>query len=767
MTGPVQISTETNKCLHCNDKIAEGEVYCCQACELLYKVSHDWNFKSQLQQQSKKINKYKYLDQPNFEKLYRVHDEQKSFLIYANGMECSSCVHLIEKLPEFYSEIVEARVQFSNSTVYVSLTEAGSLSQVMGLIEELGYKPKILKAGESVIKQHQLENRKMLMRIGVAGAAAGNMMLYVIPIYSGLKGDLAETFNWICFFLFLPILFYSAVPFYRGAWNSLKHKVISVDLPITIALWFGFVVSTFNLVTKQPEVYFDSTASFMFFILLARYLLKKVQQYYLFQPDFQDLITNEKIERVTLNGTEIITADEIKVGDFLMIHNQESIPADGVLETEQCHLDLSLLTGESLPQRTFKGMNVFAGTKVFSDSILFEVKKVGAETHLGQLLHKLKASSDVKTKFALLTDRLSQYLIAIVLLIAIGFFAIYAQYSFQEALNRSLALIVLACPCALAFGTPLAQGLALRKAKKNGIIIKNPSVFEKILTVQNLFFDKTGTLTEGQLRFTQSFPGDLTNEEKQIILGLENISYHPIAQNLRMQWNDILPAQIKRAKENVSEGVEGYFNDDFYQLKSSSVSNDRGLMQVEFIKNYKRIAYLYFSDQIRHDSVETVEILKNRFQQVNILSGDRSSEVAVIAKKVNLPPQQTYIGYSAEQKEKLILSTSRSCMIGDGSNDALALQAADVGIAVKGSTDLSLAHADVYLTESGLKPILKLLSFAEKTQRTIKANIAISLIYNSIGGMLALTGFISPMLAAILMPISSLFLILSTLWGLR
>lgn len=767
----------TDKCLHCKDKVEAGELYCCHACELLYKVMHETDFKHKLDRQLQKINKYKYLDQAGFENIFRFDSNERYFLIYVNGMECSSCIHLIEKLPEFYSEIVEARVHFSNSTVLLRLSNEGQLSHVLGLIEELGYKPKLLKPSESVIEQHKIENRKMLMRIGVAGAAAGNMMLYVIPIYSGLKGEMAQAFNWICFFLFLPILFYSATPFYRGAFNALKYKVISVDLPITLALWFGFAASTFNLITKQADVYFDSTASFIFFILLARYLLKKVQQIYLFQPQFDDLISNEKIERVNPSNdqgqnqdqdqSEIIPSQEIKVGDVLLIRNQESVPADGVLLTEQCHLDLSLLTGESLPQRTFKGMNVFAGTKVFSESILIKVKKIGPDTQLGQLLTKLRSSTQTKTQFALLTDRLAQYLIFIVLAVA-GLFLVFAtKISFQEALNRSLALIVLACPCALAFGTPLAQGLALKKAKKMGIIIKNPSVFEKILKVKNLFFDKTGTLTEGHLYFTQSFPADLTLQEKEIILGLENISYHPIAQNLRFQWNEILPANIQKAKEMIGEGVEGYCQADFYQLKSSSVSNDRGLMQVEFLKNHQRIAYLFFADQVRPDSIETVKQLKKRFNQISILSGDRSSEVMNVAQLVQLPQKQTYIGYSAEQKEKLIRSYKNTCMIGDGSNDALALQAADVGIAVKGSTDLSLAHADVYLTESGLKSVLKLILLAEKTQRTIKANITISLIYNSLGGVLALNGVISPMMAAILMPISSLFLIASTLWGLK
>lgn len=759
--------TAAEQCLHCHDKVAVGELYCCHACEVLYKVMHESDFKTQLQSLSQNANSYQYLDQPSFEKMYRLTPQARDFLIYVGGLECSSCVHLLEKVSEFYSQISESRVHFSNSTLLVKLTSEAKLSQVMALIEELGYKPKILKSGESVRDQHKVENRKLLMRIGVAGAAAGNMMLYVVPIYSGLKGEMAQTFNWICFALFLPILFYSAVPFYRGAWNSLKHKVISVDLPITIALWLGFSVSTFNLVTKQSEVYFDSTASFMFFILLARYLLRKVQQYYLFQPDFDDLIATEKIERVVGDQSEFIPTNEIKAGDILVIRSQMVIPADGILASEQAHLDLSLLTGESLPQRTFKNMNVFAGTKVFSDSILIEVKSVGSETHLGQLLAKLNSASQIKTDFGLLTDRLSQYLILAVLMTAVLFFAFYLPVSFQQALNRALALIVLACPCALAFGTPLAQGLALRKAKKMGLIIKNSAVLEKILKVENLFFDKTGTLTEGRLYFYQSFPSDLSYHEKEIILGLENISFHPVAQNLRKQWHDVKPIQIHQAKENISEGVEGFYKGDFYQLKASSISSDRGLMQVEFLKNHKRVAYLYFADQLREDAVDIVKQLKKRFSQISILSGDRSAEVLSVAEAVHLSKKQTYIGYSAEQKESLIRKTALSCMIGDGSNDSLALQAADVGIAVSGSTDLSLSHADVYLTESGLKPIVKLITLAEQAQRTIKINIGISLAYNLIGGVLALCGFISPMVAAILMPISSLLLILSTFWGLK
>lgn len=766
MTDSTNSSLQAARCLHCHDVVVGSGLYCCHACEILFQMSEVNGFKLPHSEENK-FSKYLFLDQANFDLLYRSDKNTKDYQVFIGGLECSSCVHLLERLPEFYNAILETRVNFSNSNMQIKLGPTGKLSKVLDLIESFGYKPKIMKPGQSLKDNHKIENRKMLMRIGVAGAAAGNMMLYVVPIYSGLKGDLAQTFNWICFFLFLPILFYSAVPFYRGAWNSLKHKVVSVDLPITVALWLGFIVSTFNLVLQQSQVYFDSTASFIFFILVARYLLKKVQQFYLFTPEFDDLIATEKIQRRTESGLETIPLNQIKIGDELVIYNQQFVPADGVLISDTCHLDLSLLTGESLPQRNFKNMQVFAGSKVFSESMIMKVQAVSGETRLGQLLYNLNLGSKAKTDFSLITDKLAQYLIVIVLLTATIFFAFYMNVSVQQAINRCLALIVLACPCALAFGTPLAQGLAIRKAKKIGILIKNPAVLEKILIIKNLFLDKTGTLTRGQLIFYQSFPAPLSKRDKEIILGLETISFHPVAQSLRQQWSDISPVTIIKPIEIVSEGVEGYYDGDFYQLKASAVNDDRGLLQIEFIKNGSRVAYLYFSDQLRDDTLDSVHQLRSHFNNISILSGDRSSEVLKIAQSVQIAKRNTHIGFSAEEKADLIRQTPGCCMVGDGSNDSLALQAADVGIAVAGSADLSLTYADVYLTESGLKPILKLIQLSKRAQRTVKVNIGISLTYNLVGAVLALTGFISPMVAAILMPISSLILILSTLWGLR
>lgn len=748
-------------CLHCGTPSAD--IYCCNACKIL---ASNWGPLAVL---GKEQNPYAYLDQAEFRSLYNhsTSGSEERYVIFAEGLHCTSCVHLLEKLPEYAPEVRSARVNFSQSSVVVELKPLASLAQVAHVIEELGYKPSFISPEEDLTQKFQKENRDILKRIAVAGFCAGNTMLFVIPVYAGLSGTWSQIFNYISFLLFLPVLMYSAIPFYRGAWTAVKYQSVNVDLPITLAFLLGFVLSTFNLIRGEGDIYFDSMASFVFFILSARFLLKRVQQNYLAPLKIRSFFKDQKFLRQNGGEWDIVPAASVHKDDILKITRGQTVPAEAELLSSSANLDMSLFNGESLPRTFSQGMQLFAGTQVLDEEIQVRLMGTFSESRLGHLLKELEEGALAKSPFIALTDRLAQQLIVVVILLAAGFFVYYAQIDVQEAFNRSLALVVLACPCALAFGSPLTYGLALKAAQKKGILLKDASTLEKILPLKNVFFDKTGTLTEGHLKLSYTEPPVLSVDLQKIILSLEAPSYHPVAFAIRTAWKHPEELYPIKADEILGRGIRGAWNGHSYEIRHLAESVHESELAVEVLKDGKSLCRLYFTDGLRPEAKEVIANLQKRHIQCHLLSGDKKSRVVEVAESCGIPLTQVAGELYPEDKKAYVGRFKNTCMIGDGANDSLSLKAADVGIAVKGSVDLSLQSADVYFTRGGLTPFLDLLNLSKLSQKVLIRNLSISLIYNLVGGVCALMGWIDPMMAAILMPVSSALIIMSSLWGFR
>lgn len=762
----MNLAAHSNLCAYCSQPSPGGK-YCCAGCRTM--ASLPGLTSQENGDEGLPPLEFRHLDQENFRALFRQESSPNSFVFYAEGMHCSSCVHLLENLPRYCSSVLSARVHFANSSVAIVLHPEGSLAEAANAVKALGYKPSLLAPTEASTLHTKEESRRSLRRIAVAGFCAGNMMLFVIPIYAGLDGALRDIFNWISFLLFLPVLLYSARPCFRGALTSLKYRVVSVDLPIAVALSAGFVCSTFNLVRGDGAIYFDSTASFLFLILCARHLLKTVQQNHLATANLQTGLNLDKFTRVSLSGTtEIVPFADLQVNDTLILTRGQTLPAESKLLSLTALVDLSLMNGESLPKSFTQNMILLGGTKILNDTVTVQLVKSFEDSKIGQLCKHLESGATAKNNFTTLTDSLAQKLILGVIATAAIFFAMYSFVDISAAFNRALALIVLACPCALAFGAPLTYGFALRRAVRRGIFIKDPNTFEKILELKHVFFDKTGTLTEGHLALTHSEPGELSPQLKHLALSLENHSYHAIAFALRGAWSTNEPlAEVSDFKEVLGTGVQGIMAGNLYEMRTLSESIHENEVAVEILENREPVARIYFSDKLREDSSAVVAELKARGLKCSILSGDRNVRCQQIGALCGIPAENIHGELFPEEKYDFIEKESHTCMLGDGANDSLALKAAEVGIAVKGSVDLSLTHADVYFTHGGLSPLLELLKISKTTRKILKRNLTISLVYNLVGGILALAGFINPMMAAILMPISSMAIILSSLWGFR
>lgn len=762
----MELSQTIPNCKYCRLPSTAGAEFCCQACELLYQI----DYKSWVPQlgASSLLAKNEYMDTEEFKSFYRHPNNESEFTFYVEGLQCASCIHLIEKIPQFSDQVISAEVNFGLSLIKVHVIPEFKMSQFLALLEELGYKGAPLSKNENLEEKYKSENRTSLKRIAIAGACAGNIMLFVVPIYGGLTGSYATAFNWISFALFLPILLYSAVPFYQGAWNSLRYRIINVDLPIVIALLTGFIFSTFNLILGKPDIYFDSTASFLFLILSTRYLVKRIQQKTLSDSSILSFLPVQTVECKTELGKASKLSLHIKPGDVLIINPMQIIPADGVLSSVTADVDISLLNGESLPHTLGLGMNVYAGTRCLNKPFEMKVENISIDTEIGKIVSSLEKESLKKTPFVALSENISHWLIGIVFSIAVIFFFIFgAFYSYDEALNRALALIVIACPCALAFGTPLTYALSLRKARDLGILIKNGNIFEKVLQLKTIYFDKTGTLTSGQLSLVSSFPCEISDHWKQIILALESRSLHPLAFAFRKSWSNLTPVNVDDCEDIVGKGVRGTFDNSVYTLESNHSREESGLMSVKLKKDGSTLAYFYFSDELHPDTKNVIRELRQQNYGIGIISGDRKMVVDAIAKDTGIPNDMVFAEQSPQQKLNIIKNVPCACMIGDGANDSLALSQAHVGISVKGSISLTHNSSDVGFTRPGLSSLLDLIRISQRSQKILKLNLAFALFYNFLGGTLALMGFINPLVAAILMPISSLLIIINTYRGLK
>lgn len=810
---PTQALQTQALCDYCGtqiiDAVANGEPswsekYCCKACEQLDQIA-ELKPESLAQIAPEVPRGLRFLENPESLKIYAQNGEGTEFVFRLQGLECASCVHLIEKLPLFYPQVQEATVDYSQSLLYLRLKSAAeldpanlrtpnlhpvSLGSLVAMLKEWGYAAVPLRRDELLLPQIRQENRKQLLRLTLTGAITGNIMMLTIPIYAGVEGPLKTFFLWLHFALFLPLLFFSALPFYLGAWNSLKVQSLSVDLPITIALWTGFLFSTFNLVRGIDDVYYDSTASFIFLILVTRYFVHRIQQNANNQRELSTFLPPESYKLLPAeNSSEIpveipieipietriekpieISLEKVRPGQWLEINQEQILPADGILKSTKAEIDASLFSGESLPQIYTDGMKVFAGTKLISAKAKIQVTATQSETALGRILTDLAKEALKKNKFTQITDRLSQVLIAAVMVLAFAYFALNYRTHFQEAFHRALALIIIACPCALAFGTPLTFALGLRKARARGLLIKNAAVFEKMRRIKTVFLDKTGTVTRGHLHLVKSTPASIDPSIQALILSLETQSQHPLAFAFRQAWlHHQVPSSTswEHLEEIPGLGVFGRKDGKRWSLKTSQDQENDGLVSVTLEEDDKILATFFFADEIQKDSSWVISQLRQRFT-VNLLSGDRQSIVDSLGETCGIAPAQCF-GASTPQSKRDIIEghTTGTLMVGDGVNDVLAFRAADVSVAVRSSQLQNQNWADVICLREGIKPLLDLIEISDQTYRTLVANLSFAIFYNSVAGGLALGGFVNPLVAAILMPISSLCILAITMGGLR
>ncbi len=691
---------------------------------------------------------------------------------YVPQMHCSSCAWKLEGIAKKIPEVRGFDVQLNNRTIELTSGSHESLNLFEKKAKQAGFTLQDVQSNDDFTVGENKENKRRLKHLAVAGFCAGNIMLFSSAHYTGAEDKIGYIFNLLSFVLTLPVLVYSSQDFYRGFWTSLKNRQASVDAPIVVALTLGTLLSAVNLFYfKSQEIYFDSIAALVFLLLAGRYLLFKLQNK-VFQKNKLALIPeNQKLKKWLNQEWTTCLPKDLKVQDRVFLEEGQIIPADGVLESERVYINQSILTGESEPFLVSKGQRVYGGTQVVSSEAVLSVVKDQNESRISKLLSESIRLKLRQSKFVSLIDHFAQnFTIAILLIsvIVLGYWFLAGET--WIGIERSLALLIVACPCAMAFGAPLIVSLAIKKAEGLNIVAKSGDVFEKVNNLKNVVCDKTGTLTKGQL-FVTDQSNVLDKKDQKIIAQMEAGSSHPIAQAILKHIGPVECDDLELKTKHIDGfGIEGIFENKNYRLSKPN-DNDliaNGKTQVGYYVDNQLQCIFSFADQLRHDSSNFVRAMKDFRLNVLLLSGDNHDAVEFTRNQLNIDRDHSFSQTNPEQKLSIISNLKGpSMMIGDGVNDAAALAKASVGVAMAGPIEKILNTSDVILIKNELTKLIDFFKLSHQVRKTLIRLGMFSITYNIICGSLAILGYMSPLFAAVLMPISSVIVSLIVLFNLR
>ncbi len=797
---------DTIICLHCGIKVPDyrkhlrkGREFCCNGCACVYSFIKDnkldYYYTLQKQSESGGIPAVEaespadlaWFDSTEFQD-YHVHTYEENgevlgrIELFLEGVHCPACVWLLEKSPEIISGLYKVRVDLSKSVAeIVFIKNKTSLSLIASEFTRIGYRPHPFRGHQFSRLRKKIENN-LLLSLGIAGACAGNIMILSVCLYAGFFSDIdaqyQNLFRWTSFVLCIPSVFWSGRVFYRRAFAALSLKQVHLDVPISLGIISAFIGSAINTFRGAGEIYFDSVATIIFLLLVSRFLQfraqhksqEKTELLFSLLPSHVHLLEDEKVREASL--------DEVRKGSMIEVLSGEVIPVDGVIRSGESLLDCSVLTGESVPIQTSVEGLVYAGMKNISSPLRIEVTSTGEQTRIGRLARLASDMQKSRPAVLHLVDRLSRWFVMIVLLLAVVAFFCGLQHGLEEAFERLIALLIISCPCALGMATPLALSVALGNAARSGIHLRSTTVIELISKCRRCIFDKTGTLTEGKFNI-HSIWGD--RSVLPFLYELEKYSSHIVArsivENLKNYASHSL--MVRDVTETAGMGISAYVDDLFIlagnqlMMKTSEISipqeageevlriSESGCSPVYVSVNGELKLVLGLGDPIREGMKEVMAELQ-KSNEIYILSGDVIDVVRKVASTLDIPQPRVFGSMSPEDKVvkiKELNDQNVSIFFGDGSNDAAALASASVGIAMHGGAEASFVVSDGFFSRPDVRLLDKLFHGSRESMKVVYRGLASSFIFNIFGCVLAIGGYVSPLVAALLMPISSLIVV--------
>jgi Cu2+-exporting ATPase len=708
-----------------------------------------------------------------FEEYIRLNDDnQNTIRLKISGVHCAVCIQKIETVLDDFDGIIQRRLNFTTGAL--SITWDGSdtnANDYVSAISNLGYGVHPYKDGD---KESDDQNRFLLMCLGVAGFAAGNLMLLSFGLWitdQNTMGNATREFlHSVSALIATPAILFAGRPFFKSAWSALKHKRTNMDVPISLALLLATGMSVHELMRGAQHVYFDSALMLCFFLLIGRYLDFRARtnarsaatDLMSTLSGFATIIENKKTRKIPIV--------DVKPGMIVTIAMGEKIPVDGVIETGETDIDTSLVTGETMPYTLKKGDDVFAGTLNISAPITVKVTKVTGDSLLADIVRLMEQAEQGQAAYTRLADRAANFYTPMVHTLAIVAFVLWfliIGVVWQDALMIAVTVLIITCPCALGLAVPVAQVLSTGQLLRQKIMVKSGDALERLAKIDTIFFDKTGTLTNGK----PTLIGKYNDGDLQLAASMATHSRHPLSQSIVKLYHGNL-LKIIDLKEVLGRGLKGTLDGKIILLGNQKLLSDYGvhldsqsdLMSFFLYQEGRNPVLFHFEDSLRDDTQTVLSHLKNKGMGLILLSGDRNSVVKKVAK--NLSFDRIYGDLNPTHKYKILETMKKDnhqiLMVGDGLNDAPVLAGADVSMAPGTAIDMAQNATDIIFMGNDLKPVEIAHAMAIKTQKIIKQNFTIALVYNMIAIPMAFMGIVTPMIAAIAMSGSSILVILNS-----
>jgi len=801
-------------CYHCGDDVIgkgfnlDDKAFCCNGCKSVYQLlsSNDlgtfYNLESQAGTRPKEADKHKYafLDVADIRKKYIDFEDATSArsTLFLPQIHCSSCIYLLENLHRIDPQVKSCQVNFPKREATLIFDKEMPLSELANLLSKIGYEPNFGSREEQKKKQ----SRTYLYKLGVAGFAFGSIMLWTFPEYFDIaksNPEISQFSAYLAFLVSVPVILYSASDYFISAFKALRYRSINLDVPISIGILALYAQSVFKIFAGEGTGYIDSFAGFVFFLLIGKWFQSKTYQSLSFERDYTAYFP---VAVTKLEGSKeiIVEIDQVKIGDKIIIRNQEVLPCDAILLSDEIKIDYSFVTGESIPISKKKGDFIYAGGKLLGKKSELVVEKESNRSHLTQLWNEVNKEEKKKDTGK---DRLSTYFLFALLTIALGAGIYWYIYDSARTTEIIVSILIVACPCALALSKPFTYGNIMRVLGRKGLYLKNNEVIEKINATTDIVFDKTGTLTTNSSNHVDFIGAPLTEEQINQVILLVNSSTHPLSKSIVRHLKDMTTPnnlELTEFQEIEGKGIEGEIMNQTVKIGTLEFWNSRVLehwfsqrskaptLQSSFSSfvhsdaqpianetashlsiNGNYLGRFVFQSEFRPGIIEVLRELAKKFT-LHVLSGDKDKDKEILQKEV---PELKHLLFEQSPKDKLDYikklqdGQRKVLMIGDGLNDAGALEVANTGIAISEDIFRFSPKSDAILEASKLYSLKNHIETAKFSQSVLKICYIFSIVYNIVGLAFAISGNLTPLVAAILMPLSSISIVLiSTLLAL-